>query len=66
MLLRDAEAPLNAADLPTIIEDVEKRMKQAADNLDFEAAVQLRDQLFELRGMSASKPSAGRAKSRKR
>jgi excinuclease ABC subunit B len=66
MLLRDAERPLNAADLPTIIDDVEKRMKQAADNLDFEMAVQLRDQLFELRGMSASKPSAGRAKSRKR
>jgi excinuclease ABC subunit B len=65
MLLRDAERPLNAADLPTIIEDVEKRMKQAADNLDFEMAVQLRDQLFELRGMSASKP-AGRAKARKR
>jgi excinuclease ABC subunit B len=60
MLLRDAEAPLNAKDLPMIIEDVEKRMRAAADSLDFEAAVQLRDQLFELKGMSASRPSKKR------
>ena len=34
-----------------------------ADALDFEQAVLLRDQLFELKGMSASKPKA-RAKKR--
>jgi excinuclease ABC subunit B len=63
MLLRDAERPLNAKDLPTIVAEVEARMKSAADALDFEQAVLLRDQLFELRGMSASKPRP-RAKKR--
>ncbi|MFI5362503.1 MAG: excinuclease ABC subunit UvrB [Elusimicrobiota bacterium] len=55
MLLRDAERPLSAKDLPTIVAEVEARMKAAADSLDFEQAVLLRDQLFELKGMSASK-----------
>ena len=58
MLLRDAERPLSAKDLPGIIEEVESRMTAAADALDFEQATLLRDQLFELKGMSASKPSA--------
>jgi excinuclease ABC subunit B len=58
MLLRDAERPLNAKDLPTIVAEVEARMKAAADALDFEQAVLLRDQLFELKGMSASRPTA--------
>ncbi|UPT73099.1 MAG: UvrB/UvrC motif-containing protein [Elusimicrobiota bacterium] len=35
-------------------------MKAAAESLDFEAAVVLRDQLYELKSMSASKPSARR------
>ena len=61
MILRDAERPLKAQDLPGIIEEVEGRMKAAADQLDFEQATLLRDQLFELKGMSASKPSASRA-----
>ncbi len=65
MLLRDAERPLTAKDLPTIIEEVEKRMRAAADSLDFEAAVLLRDQLYELKGMSASRPAAGRAKKKR-
>ncbi len=43
MLLRDAERPLNAKDLPTIVAEVESRMKSAADALDFEQAVLLRD-----------------------
>ena len=51
-LLRDAEMPMSAKDLPVIVDDVEKRMKEAADNLDFELATALRDQLFELREMS--------------
>ncbi len=66
LLLRDGDAPLSAKELPTIIADVESRMKAAADSLDFEAAVQLRDQLFELRSMSASGPAGGRAKKKKR
>jgi excinuclease ABC subunit B len=58
MLLRDGDAPLSAKELPAIIADVESRMRAAADALDFEAAVLLRDQLFELKSMSASRPSA--------
>ncbi len=65
LLLRDGDAPLSAKELPTIIADVEARMKAAADSLDFEAAVQLRDQLFELKSMSASGPS-GRPAGKKR
>jgi excinuclease ABC subunit B len=64
MLLRDAAAPLSAKDLPTIIADVENRMRAAADALDFEAAVLLRDQLFELKSMSASRPARGRKKTK--
>ncbi len=63
-LLRDAEAPLSAKNLPGIIEEIESRMKAAADALDFEAAVTLRDQLFELKSMSAVR-SAGRAKKKR-
>ena len=59
-LLRDAEKPLTAKDLPTIIDEVEKRMRAAADALDFESAVVLRDQLLELRSMAAARPSVRR------
>jgi excinuclease ABC subunit B len=54
-LLRDAETPLTVKDLPAITEEIENRMKAAADALDFEQATVLRDQLFELRSMSASR-----------
>ncbi|PIR19552.1 MAG: excinuclease ABC subunit B [Elusimicrobia bacterium CG11_big_fil_rev_8_21_14_0_20_64_6] len=62
LLLRDGDAPLSAKELPTIIADVESRMRAAADSLDFEAAVLLRDQLFELKSMSASRPAGTRAR----
>ena len=65
LLLRDAEIPLSAKELPAIIADVESRMRAAADALDFEAAVLLRDQLFELKSMSASRPAGGRAKKKR-
>jgi len=65
MLLRDAEKPLSAKDLPAIVEEVEGRMKAAADALDFEQAALLRDQLFELKSMSASRAKPG-AKARPR
>ena len=58
MLLRDAERPLNAKDLPTIVAEVVVCMKAAAEAFDFELAVLLRDQLYELKGMSATKPRA--------
>ncbi|MEK7384241.1 MAG: excinuclease ABC subunit UvrB [Elusimicrobiota bacterium] len=59
MLLRETERPLNAKDLPSIIKEVSARMTAAADALDFEQAALLRDQLFELKGMSASRPKGG-------
>jgi excinuclease ABC subunit B len=65
-LLRDAETPLSAKSLPTIIEEVESRMKAAAEALDFEAAVVLRDQLYELKSMSASRPTSSASSSRRR
>ncbi len=65
MLLREAEKPLSAKDLPTITAEVEGRMRAAADALDFEAAALLRDQLFELKSMSASR-AKGTPKTRTR
>ena len=50
-LLRETDRPLTARDIPVIAEELEARMKDAADNLDFELAAILRDQLFELREM---------------
>ena len=63
--LRETEKPLSAKDVPVLAEEIEKRMKDAAENLDFELAALLRDQLFELKEMSASKKSAGKAKTQK-
>jgi excinuclease ABC subunit B len=40
---------LSRPEKEVVIDDVEKRMKQAAKNLDFEEAAQLRDLLFELK-----------------
>ena len=54
-MLREAEKPLGAKDVPVIAEELEKRMKDAAENLDFELAAALRDQLFELREMKATR-----------
>jgi excinuclease ABC subunit B len=64
MLLRDAERPLTAKDLPMIVAEVESRMKAAADALDFEQAALLRDQLFELKSMSASKSGGVKTKAK--
>lgn len=38
--------------LPELIKETERQMKQAAENLDFELAADLRDYLFELKAMS--------------
>ncbi|HVC09511.1 MAG TPA: excinuclease ABC subunit UvrB [Elusimicrobiota bacterium] len=54
-LLRETAKPLSAKDVPVLMEEIESRMKEAAENLDFETAAALRDQLFELRAMSAVK-----------
>jgi len=59
-LLRETAKPLSAKDVPALIDEIESRMKEAAENLDFETAAAMRDQLFELRAMSAVK-AGGRA-----
>jgi excinuclease ABC subunit B len=54
-ILHNIDKPLTAKDVPLLAEELEKRMKDAADNLDFELAAGLRDQLFELREMAVAK-----------
>ena len=46
---------ITAKNLPGIIEEIQDKMKEAADRLDFETAAVLRDQLFEIREMSAQR-----------
>ncbi|MBI5631014.1 MAG: excinuclease ABC subunit UvrB [Elusimicrobia bacterium] len=52
-LLRETSRALTPKDVPILAEELETQMRQAADNLDFELAAALRDQLLELRGMAA-------------
>ena len=40
---------MNRQELEKLIKDVEKKMKKAAAELNFEAAAELRDQLVELK-----------------
>jgi excinuclease ABC subunit B len=42
--------------------EIEKRMKSAAENLNFELAVELRDRLFEIQEMSGIKTKTARSK----
>ncbi|MFA6317701.1 MAG: excinuclease ABC subunit UvrB [Elusimicrobiota bacterium] len=66
-LLRDRKMELSAKTLPLLVKDLEAQMREAADNLDFELAAVLRDQLFELKGMQvggAPKTAAGGKKRR--
>ena len=44
-----------------LAEEVERRMKGAADNLNFELATELRDRLFEIREMAGLKGKAVRS-----
>ena len=64
---KDAAKPLDDAERQMAIERLEERMLEAANNLDFEKAAKLRDQMLELRG---EKPMAsgeqGRQTRRKR
>ncbi len=58
--------PLPRGDMPkasmkALAEEVERRMKGAADNLNFELATELRDRLFEIREMAGLKGKAVRS-----
>ncbi|OGS55555.1 MAG: excinuclease ABC subunit B [Elusimicrobia bacterium RIFOXYB2_FULL_62_6] len=48
-----ASADVNKGNVKGIMKELEKQMKDAADNLNFELAAELRDRLFELKDMSA-------------
>ena len=49
-LKKDPES-MSKKELEKLIQDVEKKMKKAAAELNFEAAAQLRDQMVELKKM---------------
>jgi excinuclease ABC subunit B len=63
-VLRETEAPIRAKDIPLVAEELEKRMKDAADNLDFELAAALRDQLFEIKQMTVGGSGKSAARNR--
>ena len=60
---RDAGSALDDAERQMAIERLEERMLEAANNLDFEKAAQLRDQMLSLRG---EKPMATGEQSRRK
>lgn len=49
-LKKDPES-MSKKELEKLVQDVEKKMKKAAAELNFEAAAQLRDQMVELKKM---------------
>ena len=64
---KDASKPLDDAERQMAIERLEERMLEAANNLDFEKAAKLRDQMLELRGEKPmSNNEQGRQTRRKR
>ena len=60
-VLRDTERPMSAKEIPDLANELEGRMRDAADNLDFELAAILRDQWLELREMAAMGSVKGKA-----
>lgn len=57
-----SEVAPQAKNLPTLIKETERQMLDAADNLNFELAAQLRDRLFELKDMAVKTPKKSRQK----
>ncbi|HZE08113.1 MAG TPA: excinuclease ABC subunit UvrB [Gemmatimonadaceae bacterium] len=55
----EAGAHYGADNLPALIAELEAQMREAATNLDFETAAQLRDQLFEVKA-KAGRQQGGR------
>lgn len=51
-----------AKNLPALIKQTEEQMLEAADNLDFELAAELRDRLFELKDMAVKLPKKRKQK----
>ena len=51
-----------AKNLPALIKQTEEQMLEAADNLDFELAAELRDRLFELKDMAVKSPKKRKQK----
>ena len=49
-------AGLPKSEMQRLIAEIEKQMKEAAQNLEFEKAAALRDQIFELRAILADEP----------
>jgi excinuclease ABC subunit B len=49
---------LPKSDIQRVISELEKQMKEAAKNLEFERAAVLRDQIFELRSVLAEESNA--------
>ena len=48
------------ANFNKIVAELEKQMRQAADNLDFELAARLRDKIFALNEMNAKRKGRGK------
>ncbi len=55
-VLRRTERPLSAKEIPGLAAEIESRMREAAENLDFELAMMLRDEWLELKEMAAMGP----------
>jgi len=51
---------LPKAGVKALTDDIERRMRDAADNLNFELAAELRDRLYEIREMTGVKPKTKR------
>ncbi len=61
-----AAADVNMGNIKGIMKELEKQMKDAADNLNFELAKELRDRLFEVRDMAAAGYGPGVTKEAKK
>jgi excinuclease ABC subunit B len=64
-LAQEAAAPLGDMDTAQTIEDLHKEMLAAADNLEFEKAAQLRDQIARLRGETVASPQVKKGRGRR-
>jgi excinuclease ABC subunit B len=49
------------AQVEKLVAELEREMREAAKNLDFETAARLRDEVFDIRAASAGSKPAGRA-----